>query len=324
MYRADKRSATASPSGTGIVSATREVIIAGGVYNTPQILKLSGVGPRDELEKWDIPVVVDLPGVGLNLQDRYEQTLIGVTPTNFSLIDGCTFMTTEDDPCLRTYLENDDQTAKGVYASNGIALGIIQKSSVAESDDPDLIITGGPANFPGYYPGWSDKALSDHVHWSWIVLKAHSRNNAGNITLKSTDPRDMPVINFNSFQIGGDEDLQAVAEGLEFGRRAFADVIPLDGNFSEVWPGKETDTTEELKDYARREAWGHHASCSCPIGADDDVNAVLDTNFKVRGTSRLRVVDASIFPKIPGFYIVQPLYLVAEKASDVIIQDASS
>ncbi|KAF3008298.1 hypothetical protein E8E14_005218 [Neopestalotiopsis sp. 37M] len=325
LYRADRRSGSASPTGNGTVTVNREVIIAGGVYNTPQLLKLSGVGPKDELEKWDIPVVVDLPGVGLNLQDRYEQTLIGETPSNFSLIDGCTFMTTEDDPCLKTYLENDDQTLKGVYASNGIALGIIKKSSAAETDDPDLIITGGPANFPGYYPGWSDEALKDHVHWSWIVLKAHSRNNAGNITLKSTDPRDMPMINFNSFQVGGDEDLQAVAEGLEFGRRAFKDVIPLDGSFTEVWPTEESaSTTDELKDFARREAWGHHASCSCPIGADDDVNAVLDTNLKVRGTKNLRVVDASVFPKIPGFYIAQPLHLVAEKASDVIIQEANA
>lgn len=144
------------------MQATREVIVAGGTYNTPQLLKLSGVGPRAELEKFGIPVVVDLPGVGTNMQDRYEQTVIAESPTNFTLIDGCTFMATPDDPCLQKYLDGRTATAKGVYASNGIALGIIKKSSVAENGDPDLIITGGPAKFPGYYPGWADDALVHH------------------------------------------------------------------------------------------------------------------------------------------------------------------
>jgi choline dehydrogenase len=134
----------------------------------------------------------------------------------------------------------------------------------------------------------------------------------------------MPIINFNTFAIGGDEDVQAVVEGIEYSRRAFADVIPLDGGFTEFWPGSSVESTEEIAEYVRNESWGHHASCTCPIGADDDPNAVLDTNFNVRGTKNLRVVDASVFPKIPGFYVAQPIYLIAEKASDVIIQAANA
>ena len=79
-----------------------------------------------------------------------------------------------------------------------------------------------------------------------------------------------------------------------------------------------------MKDFIRREAWGHHASCSCPIGADDDPNAVLNSNFKVRGVEGLRVVDASVFPQIPGFYVVLPTYMISEKASDVIIAAAQA
>ena len=70
------------------------------------------------------------------------------------------------------------------------------------------------------------------------------------------------------------------------------------------------------------EAWGHHASCSCKTGAEGDARAVLDNNFRVRGTTNLRVVDASIFPYIPGFFIVTPIYMIAEKASEVILADA--
>ncbi len=77
-----------------------------------------------------------------------------------------------------------------------------------------------------------------------------------------------------------------------------------------------------LREWIMNEAWGHHASCSCKLGATDDATAVLDNNFKVRGTTNLRVVDASIFPYIPGFFIVTPTYMIAEKASEVILTDA--
>ncbi|PQE28236.1 choline dehydrogenase protein [Rutstroemia sp. NJR-2017a BBW] len=77
-----------------------------------------------------------------------------------------------------------------------------------------------------------------------------------------------------------------------------------------------------MKDFIIDEAWGHHASCSCPIGADGDKMAVLDSKFRVRGTKGLRVVDASVFPKIPGFFVAVPTYMISEKAADVILQDA--
>ncbi|KAK1956027.1 FAD/NAD(P)-binding domain-containing protein [Colletotrichum sublineola] len=76
---------------------------------------------------------------------------------------------------------------------------------------------------------------------------------------------------------------------------------------------------ELLPEFVKNEAWGHHASCTCPIGKDGDAMAVLDSKFRVRGTEGLRVADASVFPKIPGFYIAVPLYMASEKAADVIL-----
>lgn len=328
LYRADLRSGSASPTGTGSVNATREVILSAGTFNTPQLLKLSGIGPKAELDSFNIPVLVDLPGVGTNLQDRYENTIVGKTATDFFITSKCTFMRTMPDPCLTQWIDGIDPITKGTYATNGIAIAVIKKSSVS-SGEPDLLISGAPAYFTGYYPGYSDFALSDARHWAWIVLKAHARNNAGTVQLRSTDPRDMPVINFNYFDEGvtagsADElDLQAQYEGMQYSRQAFQDLIPLDGSFTEVWPGPNVTTEAEMKDFIKQEAWGHHASCTCPIGADGDPMAVLDSNFRVRGTQGLRVVDASVFPKIPGFYIALPIYMVSEKAADVIIQDAS-
>lgn len=336
LYRADPRSGSASPTGSGSVNVTREVILAAGAFNTPQLLKLSGVGPAAELEQFNIPVVVDLPGVGQNLQDRYENTIIGKTTSPFALTEDCTFLLSTPDPCLEQWISGADQAAKGTYASNGIAIAVVRNSSVSETDpsvpgtfEPDLLITGAPASFKGYYPGYSTDAFQDAEHWSWISLKAHSRNNAGTVQLRSADPRDTPIINFNYFDTGvtadgaDDLDLEAQYEGLQYSRKIFQDLIPLDGSFTEVWPGSSVSTEAELKDYIKREAWGHHASCTCPIGADGDPMAVLDSEFRVRGTSGLRVVDASAFPKIPGFYIALPLYILAEKASDVIAKSAN-
>lgn len=328
LYRADPRAGSATQSGSGSVDASREVILSAGAFNTPQLLKLSGIGPAAELKNFSIPVVVDLPGVGTNMQDRYENTVIAKSTSDFTITSDCTYLQSTPDQCEDTYLSGTGPVTKGVYGSNGIAVAVTMKSSVSEGE-PDVLVSGAPAKFKGYFPGYAADAVADAEHWSWIILKAHSRNTAGTVKLRSTDPRDMPQIDFNYYDTGvdangeADKDLQAVYEGFEFARNAFSKLIPLDGNFKdEVWPGAAVSTEADVKTWLQNESWGHHASCTCPIGADDDPMAVLDSNFKVRGATGLRVVDASIFPKIPGFYICLPLYIVSAKASDVIIQEA--
>ncbi|KAI8629205.1 hypothetical protein F5Y19DRAFT_434355 [Xylariaceae sp. FL1651] len=326
LYRADARSASATVTGTGSVQASREVIISGGAYNTPQLLKLSGVGPASELQSFGIPVIKDLPGVGTNMQDRYENAVISVSGEDYALTKDCTFgLTDGPDPCLETWEAGTDEISKGVYATNGGAVAYVLKSSAADDGNADVIILGAPGAFPGYFPGYSVYALSDKRHWSWLLLKAHTRNRAGTVKLVSADPRDTPNITFNSFAQGGDADLQALYEGFQWGRRAFADYVPLFGAFEEDWPGKQNYTDEAaIKQWLRDEAWGHHASCTCPMGADADPMAVLDSNLRVRGVDGLRVVDASVFPRIPGFYIAAAIYTMSQKASEMIIADAAA
>jgi choline dehydrogenase len=224
-------------------------------------------------------------------------------------------------PCLEQWEENPNGN-RGTYATNGIAVAIVKKSSV-KSGDPDIFVTGAPAYISGYFPGYSTAALEDARHWTWITLKAHSRNNVGTVSLQSADPRDMPLINFNSFDTGirVDKDLEAVYEGMEFSRNIFSDLIPLSGGFEDVWPCPSVQD-DELKEFIKNEAWGHHACCTSPISASDNPMAVLDSSFRVRGVDGLRVVDASIFPKIPRFYIAVPIYMISEKASDIILADA--
>jgi len=330
LYSADPRY-TGAKGTPGSVDASREVIISGGTFESPHLLKLSGIGAREELESFDIPVVVDLPGVGTNMQDRYEITVVGEAPTDFTLTKDCTFGYSEPDPCLEQWEKYPTPLLKGTYATNGIAIAVLKRSTVADSQEPDLFISGAPADFKGYFPGYAYQALGvDKKHWAWITLKAQTRNTAGTVTLKSTDPQEMPNITFNYFYTGTtaddawEKDLQAVYEGVKFSQTMYQDLIPLDGEFTQTWPYQNVTTESELKQYVVDNAWGHHCSCSCPIGADDDPMAVLDSQFRVRGVDGLRVVDASVFPKIPGYYIALPIYIISEKAAAVIINGTSS
>jgi choline dehydrogenase-like flavoprotein len=141
------------------------------------------------------------------------------------------------------------------------------------------------------------------------------------VTLRSKDPTKCPRIDFHYFSEGSDKqglDLEAVVDGVRFVR----DMNKTLGEIKEIRPGPDYETPERLKQFIENEAWGHHASCTCKIGSDDDPMAVLDSRFRVRNTEGLRVVDASVFPKIPGYFIVSAIYMISEKASDVIIEDA--
>jgi choline dehydrogenase len=92
----------------------------------------------------------------------------------------------------------------------------------------------------------------------------------------------------------------------------------------EVVPGPKVQSREEIIKFVEAEAWGHHASCSNKMGSKNDPMAVVDGQFRVHGTHNLRVVDASVFPRVPGYFIVTPIYMISEKASDVILANAKS
>jgi choline dehydrogenase len=315
------------------------VILSGGAFNTPQLLKLSGIGPAEELEKFGIKVRVNLPGVGANLQDRYEIGVVSVTGPNTApnanypifLTPPCTFTLDAADPCYVAW--SMGQT--GLYSSNGTMGTVIKRSRYAAGLDPDLFIFGAPYNFRGYYPGYTEpqNLTPDFKHWTWGILKAHTRNTAGTVTLRSANPLDTPQIDFHYFYEGTTadgadvKDLDAVAEGVEFVRQIIKETNTLMNKltppvtFTEIFPGPTVQTRDQIKKFIRNEAWGHHASCSAKIGADDDPMAVLDSKFRVRGTRGLRVVDASVFPRIPGYFVVVPIYMVSEKSADVILED---
>ncbi|WP_214110639.1 GMC oxidoreductase [Acrocarpospora catenulata] len=256
--------------------------------------------------------------MGGNLQDRYEVPVVSQYPP-FLLLQACSFGKTPLDPCLTAWQGASMVGAAGLtpYSTNGVIGGI--KRRYGTGARPEMYVFGGPLDFRGYAPGFGPPGYVKDK-FTWLVLKGYAESRTGTVRLRSADPTQPPLINFRSFDDGrgGDRDVAAMVEAVEMIRRMNDRV----GSGTEIWPGPQVRTREQLAAWVRREAWGHHASCTNPIGPDDDPMAVLDSRFRVRGTSNLRVVDASAFPRIPGLFIWAPVATLAEKASLDILADA--
>jgi choline dehydrogenase len=293
------------------IYAAREVVLAGGAFNSPQLLMLSGIGPADELSRHRVPLRVDLAGVGRNLQDRYEVGVVNRMRFDaWKVYRGARFEA--GDRLYRQW-----RRGRGVYKTNGAVLTLFRRSS-PEAPLPDLFCMALLAHFRGYRPGYSATVARDLNYLTWVVLKAHTCNRSGTVTLRSGDPRDPPNINFNYFSDGGDDDVRAVVEGIRYVRRVTEALKQKDLLDREELPGAEVTSDDDLAQFVRSHAWGHHACGTCAISPRDR-GGVLASDFSVHGTRNLRVVDASVFPRIPGFFIVSSVYMVAEKAADVML-----
>ena len=347
LYRADRLVNENAHPVMREVFASKEVILSAGAFNTPQLLMLSGIGPKQHLESHNIPVRVDLPGVGQNLQDRYEVPVVvkkhGLfgNPINFPVLENCNFSVEAPDNCFDQWYSSGE----GPYSQAGAIAGAVVKSTEFDmsmnkipdsqpQSDPDLYVFGVGGTFKGYYPGYGTDAFEKYDQFSWIILKGHS-NNKGYVKLRSSDPRDTPIINFQYFgdPASGEEppsyehnaDLDAVVKGIKMARQATEDANGglLFDFYTEVWPGPSVETDQQLRQFVMDESWGHHASCTAKIGPATDPMAVLDSRFRVYGTSRLRVVDASVFPRIPGFFPAVAINMLSEKAADIIAEDSA-
>ena len=221
---------------------SREVILAGGAFNTPQLLMLSGIGPKDHLEQHGIEVRVDLPGVGANLQDRYELGVVNRVKANWGVLDGAKY-NQQDGQYADWKTKNDC-----VYASNGAVLAVIRRSA-EERPVPDLFCFAILGEFNGYSPGYSHKLLESYDCLTWAVLKAHTNNRAGEVRLQSADPQQRPAINFKYFSEGtpdNDEDLNSLVEGVKFVRKLCEPLRRTGVIVKEEAPGEAYQTDEQL------------------------------------------------------------------------------
>ncbi|HKJ94508.1 MAG TPA: GMC oxidoreductase, partial [Gammaproteobacteria bacterium] len=295
-----------------------EVILCGGTLNTPQLLMLSGIGPRAQLSELGITPRADLPGVGRNLQDRYEISVVNrLNAPAWPSLSKAEFR--RGDRLWRQWKRH-----RGMYTSNGGVLTVIKRSAPSVPL-PDFYIMSLLAPFNGYFPGYSRDIAEHRNRLTWAILKAHTRNRAGTVTLSSADPTVPPVVDFRYFHPEDDpeeQDLAAVVGAIRFVRQLTDPLLRSGVLAEEEVPGRHIETDGDLAAHVRRHAWGHHACGTCAIGAPE-AGGVIGSDFRVHRVAGLRVVDASVFPRIPGYFIASAVYMIAEKAADMILADAA-
>lgn len=291
------------------IYAAREVILSAGSLKTPQMLMLSGVGPSAELQKHGIPIVLDSPGVGQNLQDHFY------IHTGFRSTADSSYNASIAG--LRKYWEGFRylMTHKGYLALGSSQVAAFVKSSPAE-DYADLQISFRPMTFQ-YFP---DGTVEVEKHPGMGVSVYQLRpSTTGTVKLRSTkasDPADYTP-NF----LSNDYDINAVISGIRWIRKIMNSEPIKSRVVAEEVPGDKVRTDEDIYNYMVETGnSAHHQGGTCKMG--NDPMAVVDERLRVRGLERLRVVDASIMPFITSGNTNAPSIMIGVKAADMIREDA--
>lgn len=290
------------------VKASREVLLAGGAINSPQLLMLSGIGDQEELIKLGIEVKHHLPGVGKNLQDHLD--VLAVTRER-------TFHSVGFSPVamLRALKGMVDYLLfkKGNFTTNVAEAGGFARTD-PELDKPDVQFHFSPCFLDNHGLNlWQTVRHGYSLHA--CNLRPKSR---GHLTLRSTDPNDPPVIAANYLQ--HPDDIEVMLKAIKLSRNILKQPAFDRYRGDEVYPGKEVQSDEELRAFIRRKAESiYHPVGTCKMGTDG--MAVVDASLKVYGVKGLRVVDASIMPTLVGGNTNAPTIMIGEKAADMILED---
>jgi len=290
-------------------TARCEVVLCGGAFGTPQILMLSGVGPAEDLRTLGIPVVQDLPGVGANLQDHFN-TYVSYRCSQPITANDLAFSATRRLLAGMQYVF----FGTGLLTASGVVAGAFVKSA-PHLADPDIQI-----NFLGYSSaGRTPAGVIPHPFSSFslspVLLQPEAR---GRVSLRSADPKTAPRIELPFLE--SDYDKQAILAGIGYCRRIAAQPALKDLIVEEVQPGSAVRSTEQLlADTRARAISTYHPVGTCRMGG---VDAPLDPRLRVRGVEGVRVVDASVMPRLISGNTNAPTMMIAEKACDMILEDA--
>ncbi|WP_421726528.1 GMC family oxidoreductase [Bauldia sp.] len=284
--------------------ADGEVLIATGTYNTAKLLMLSGVGPADHLREHDIAITIDLPGVGQNLQDHHEVPVIATTnravgyfgeDTGWPMIrNGLQYLAFRTGPVTTTGIE-----ACLFFDPDG-------------SDRPMIQLYCAPIVY-------LDRDVTDHkpthgVTLTCCLLRPQAR---GSVRLRSTDPAEKPLVDCRFF--GEPDDLRLSLAALRFARELLATEPAASLIGSEMLPGAEIVTDDDLRSYCNTTVkTNYHPIGTARMGRDDDPMAVTDLSLRVRGAEHLRVIDCAAMPLIPSGNTNAPAMAFADRAVAII------
>jgi choline dehydrogenase len=288
-----------------IAHARREVIVSCGPINTPQLLKLSGVGPAAELTQHGIPLVHDLPGVGENLQDHLEFYFQMASKEPITLY---THMT----PWRKALIG-----IRWILAKNGLGSsnhfesgGFIRSRAGIRYPDIQFHFLPMAVNYDG------SSLAREHGFQAHVgPMRSKSR---GWVRLVSANPLDHPKIFFN--YMSHPDDWVEMRACVRLTREIFSQPAFARFRGREIQPGVAVQTDEQIDSFIREHVeTAYHPSCTCKMGRDGDPMAVVDSQARVRGIEALRVVDSSIMPTITNGNLNAPTIMIAEKASDHIL-----
>lgn len=289
--------------------ASREVILAGGVINSPQLLMLSGIGDPEELAAHGVGVRHALPGVGRNLQDHPSAIVM--------------FRRKAPGPFLRTMrfdrivlaLANAYLFGKGAAADvPGGVVGFMRSRHGLPQPDLQLLFTAAPLGVGPYFPPFR-QPFADGFACRAVLTQSKSR---GRIRLASADPLQAPRIHQNF--LSEPEDWAALRAAIQIirGIAAQPSLAPYVG--AEILPGPAKTMDAEIDDFIRNTAITvHHPAGTCRMGSAGDAWAVVDSELRVFGLDGLRVVDASVMPDLTYGNINAPVIMIAERAADFIL-----
>lgn len=291
------------------VRAEREVVLAGGVYGSAQMLLLSGIGPAAELHAAGVEAVHDLPGVGRNLIEH---------PLTFTLnaAHPRTFLKHLRFDRAVIWVARWALLGTGPFATNACAGNLFLRTEPG-LDRPDMQLTcpaGGAAAEPGARI-WYPLVRRAPDHGLAVAVSMIREDSRGTVTLRSANPADPPRICFNLFT--APRDVARMIRGIRAAREVYAQE-PLRSMIErEIMPGPQCTSDADLERYVRETGQiTHHPVGTCRMGLD--AAAVVDAALKVHGIERLRVIDASVMPNVPGGNTNAPTIMVAEKGADLI------
>uniref|UniRef100_A0A2H1VAE8 SFRICE_002128 n=1 Tax=Spodoptera frugiperda TaxID=7108 RepID=A0A2H1VAE8_SPOFR len=306
---------------TNTVVVNKEVILSAGTLNTPKILLHSGIGPKETLDKFNIPTIQDLPGVGQNLQNH-----VGVT-LDFTLTKEANVADLNWDVATEYLLSRS-----GPLSSTGMSQltgKVNSRYAAAGGRHPDVQYF-----FGGYYASCGNAVVIDpksldeeaerrHITISVIALQPRSR---GYLTIRSVDPAEPPLMQPNYFY--DEHELNVLADASRIAYRLANTTIlrekygmvPTEGYGSECEGGGRDPSDDFFKCLAQQHtAPENHQVGTCKMGPETDPMAVVDMQLRVHGIQGLRVADASIMPTLPSGNTMAPVIMIAERASEFIV-----
>lgn len=297
----------------------REAIVAAGAMESAALLMRSGIGPKSELDKLKAHGVEPkdiLEGVGKKQGFRYEVGVVVRLKKPLSVLEEYQLPSNPDNA------KNKDRKPipEMLAATNGAFLAW-QARSRPDLADPDLFVFAVPGRFSGYKPGYSREATTDPNLLTFLILDKNKGESSGTLEIDPNNPTGAPMINHHFHMERKQGDSAPIVAGIkqvrEFISSQLGDLVE-----TEVWPGPEQKSDEQLADKIVSESWDHHPRGGAQLGNASDPNTVVDSDFKVLGTTGLRVIDASVLPNNIGEFIVSGLYQVGKLAARKIASEA--